>query len=492
MHPFHRLPLRPLVPGLRLLSFSLVLLVAGCSLAPNYERPAAPVASSYNVDTTSGQKPADLAWAQFFSDPRLQAVIRTALENNRDLRVAALNVERVRALYDIQRTALIPSLNATADGSRRRTPGDLSASGQSTVSASYQVGLSIPSYELDFFGRVTSLRDQVLQQYLATEEARRSAQISLISSVARQYFTALAAEEQLAIAQQTLDAANRSFELNRKSFEAGVASEIDLRTAESQRESVRASVAASEQTRDLAQNALALLVGAALPADLPAAGSLATQNLIEDLPAGLPSDLLTRRPDVLAAEHTLQAANANIGIARAAFFPSVKLTAFGGTASTELSGLFDSGSKAWSFAPSISLPIFAAGRNKAELNVANIQKRIEIANYEKAIQTAFREVSDALAVRQSIGAQIDAQTARTAAAQRRYELSEQRYKAGVDSFLTVLLAQQELFSAQQQLITARLARLNNLTTLYAALGGGVDRAQESQPPQTDSAGNPPS
>lgn len=483
-------------------SFATVaVLLGGCSLAPRYERPASPVAERYDTsDATNAatQAAADIGWEQFFSDPRLQAVIRTALENNRDLRVAALNVERVRALYNIQRTALIPSLDATADGSRRRTPGDLSASGQSTISSSYQVGLEIPSYELDFFGRVTSLRDQVLQQYLATEEAQRSAQISLIATVARQYFTVLAANEQLALARQTLDAANRSFELNRKSFEAGVASEIDLRTAEAQRESVRASVAAIEQSRDLAQNALTLLVGAALPAapvakpeDAPSealakdglTSSLLTQNLIEDLPAGLPSDLLTRRPDILAAEHTLQAANANIGIARAAFFPSVKLTAFGGTASTELSGLFDSGSKAWSFAPSITLPIFAAGRNKAQLNVANIQKRIEIANYEKAIQTAFREVSDALAVRQSIGTQIDAQAARTAAAQRRYDLSEQRYKAGVDSFLTVLLAQQELFIAQQQLITARLARLNNLTTLYAALGGGVDRTEQTQPAQ---------
>lgn len=464
-------------------SFAAVgLLLGGCSLAPRYERPASPVADSYttNASASAADKTvADISWEEFFSDPRLQTVIRTALENNRDLRVAALNVERVRALYNIQRTALIPSLDATADGSRRRTPGDLSASGQSTISSSYQVGLEIPSYELDFFGRVTSLRDQVLQQYLATEEAQRSAHISLISTVSRQYFAVLAAEEQLALARQTLDAANRSFELNRKTYETGVASEIDLRTAEAQRESVRASVAAIEQSRDLAKNALALLVGAPLPADVFTAGSLAMQNLIEDLPAGLPSDLLTRRPDILAAEHTLQAANANIGVARAAFFPSVKLTAFGGTASPELSGLFESGSKAWSFAPSVTLPIFAAGRNKAQLNVANIQKRIEIANYEKAIQTAFREVSDALAVRQSIGTQIDAQTARTAAAQRRYELSEQRYKAGVDSFLSVLLAQQELFSAQQQLVTARLARLDNLTTLYAALGGGVQRAESS-------------
>ncbi len=455
----------------------LSLALAGCSLAPQYERPASPVATTFPTTpaapaTPTGPAAADLAWDKFFQDARLQAVIRAALEHNRDLRVAALNVERVRALYNIQRTALIPSLNATADGSRRRTPGDLSGTGRPAISSSYQIGLEIPSYELDFFGRVTSLRDQVLQQYLATEAAQRSSQLSLISSVARQYFTVLATEEQLELAHQTLAAAERSYELNRKSFNAGVASELDLRTAEAQRESVRASTASLEQSRDLAQNALALLVGTTLPADLPAPGTLATQNLIEDLPAGLPSDLLARRPDILAAEHTLQAANANIGVARAAFFPSVKLTAFGGTASSELSGLFDSGSKAWSFAPSVSLPIFAAGRNKAQLNVAKIETRIEVANYEKAIQTAFREVSDALAVRRTIGTQIDAQTARTAAAQRRYELTESRYKAGVDSFLSLLLAQQELFSAQQQLISARLSRLDNLTTLYGALGGG--------------------
>lgn len=459
---------------MRPISLILPLLFAGCSLAPTYERPAAPVAAAYPAASPAetGTPAADLAWDQFFQDARLQALIRTALEHNRDLQVAALNVERVRALYNIQRTALIPSLNATGAGSRRRTPGDLNSTGQSIVSSSYQAGLEIPSYELDFFGRVASLRDQVLQQYLATEEAQRSARLSLVSTVARQYFTVLANEEQLALARQTLAAADHAYELNLKSFKAGVASELDLSTAEAQREAVRASTAALEQSRDLAQNALALLVGATLPADLPAPGTLATQNLIADLPAGLPSDLLGRRPDILAAEHTLQAANANIGIARAAFFPSVKLTAFGGTSSAELDGLFSGGSKTWSFAPSVSLPIFAAGRNRAQLNVAKIEKRIEIAHYEKAIQGAFREVSDALAVSRSVGTQIEAQAARTAAAQRRYDLTAQRHKAGVDSFLALLLAQQELFSAQQQLISARLARLNNLTTLYAALGGG--------------------
>ncbi len=453
-------------------------LLSGCSLAPKYERPTNPVGDAWPApaETSAVTRPADpasdIAWRDFFGDARLQALIALALDNNRDLRVAALNVERVRALYNIQRTALIPTLNATGDMVRQKTPGDINGTGEPVTSSSYGVAVEIPSYELDFFGRVASLRDQVLQQYLATDEARRSAQISLISAVARQYLTSLATDEQYEIARQTFDAAQKSYDLNQQTFDAGIASELDLRTAEAQRESVRAAMAVLQQQRAQARNALVLLVGTSLPADLPAPGSLATQQLIDDLPAGLPADLLARRPDVLAAEHTLQAANANIGIARAAFFPSVKLTASGGTASRELSGLFDEGSGAWSFAPSITLPIFAAGANKAQLDVAWTEKRIEVANYEKAIQTAFREVADALAVRASVSTQIEAQQARTNAAQRRYDLSQQRFDAGVDSFVTVLLAQQELFSAQQALIQARLSRLTNLTSLYAALGGG--------------------
>jgi outer membrane protein, multidrug efflux system len=451
--------------------------LAGCSLAPHYERPAAPVASAYPVPPEAAGNQAtppaaDLAWQQFFGDARLQRLMGLALENNRDLRVAALNVERVRAIYNIQRTALIPSLDATANGSRQRTPAQLSPSGQAVTSSSYSVGLQIPSYEVDFFGRIVSLRDQVLHQYLATQEARTSAQISLISAVARQALALIAAEEQLALARETSEAAEQSLALNRQTFEGGVTSEVDLRTAEAQREAVRASVSLLAQQVEQFRNGLVLLVGAPLPDDLPPAASLATQKLIEDLPAGLPADLLARRPDVRAAEHALQAANANIGVARAAFFPSVKLTAFGGSASTELSGLFQSGSGGWSFSPSITVPIFAAGRNKAQLDVAWIEQRIEIANYQRTIQNAFREVADALAVRNLINEAVAAQEARVVAAQRRYELTQQRFTAGIDSFLGVLLAQQELFTAQQSLIDARLARLANLTALYAALGGG--------------------
>lgn len=456
---------------IRPLSLLSTALLAGCTLAPDYERPAAPVAGAYPLGGDTAAALPVPGWSELFDDERLRSLIRLSLENNRDLRVAALNVERIRSLYNIQRSALIPSLDATADGSRQRTPGDLTTTGRPVTGGSYSVGGRIPSYELDFFGRIASLRDQVLQQYLATDEARLSARLSLISAVARQYLALLAADEQLALARGILEAAERSHDINRQTFEAGVASELDLRSSETQRETYRAAVAALEQQRAQAENALVLLVGAPFPADLPPAGSLATRNLIADLPAGLPSELLVRRPDIRAAEHTLQAANANIGAARAAFFPSVTLTAFAGTASAELSGLFKDGSGSWSFAPSITLPIFSAGRNKAQLEVAWIEQRIEIANYEKAIQTAFREVADALAVRASIDTQVAAQEARAAAAQRRYDLSDQRYQTGVDSYLSVLLAQQELFAAQQSLLDARLLRFTNLVSLYAALGG---------------------
>lgn len=459
----------------RFLLAATVVLMSGCSLAPRYERPAVPLASAYPAESgpaTNDGAAANIPWQTFFRDPRLQRLIQLALDNNHDLRVAALRVERVRTLYGIQRTALIPSLDATGDFTRQRTPGELTGTGQPITGSTYRVGAEIPSYEIDFFGRVASLRDQVLAQYLATDEARISARISLISTVARQYLTLVATSEQLALARGTLAAADKAHDLTRQAFEAGASSELDLRSAEGQRATYRANVAALDQQVAQARNALVLIVGAPLPDDLPVGGSLTTQALIADLPAGLPSDLLARRPDVRAAERTLQAANANIGVARAAFFPSVKLTAFGGSASTELDGLFESGSGAWSFAPSVTLPLFASGRNRANLDVAWIDQRIEVVRYDQTVQTAFREVADALAVRAAIGRQIAAQEERVTAAERRHALSQQRFESGIDSFLPVLLAQQELFGAQQALIQTRLARLANLTTLFAALGGG--------------------
>jgi multidrug efflux system outer membrane protein len=449
-------------------------LLSGCSLAPSYKRPEAPLAPAYPVaaEAKGSTVAAELDWKRFYSEPRLAALIGLALENNRDLRVAVLNVERVRALYRIQRTALIPSLDATAAGSRSRSPGDLNSTGQSRLSDAYSAGLQVPSYEVDLFGRVTSLRDQVLEQYLATDDVRLATRISVVSAVARQYYTLLAADEQLAIARESFRAADESCEINRRSFEAGVNSEIDLRSSEAQREAYRASAATLEYQRTKAENALVLLLGCPLPAGLPASGSLEHQELLEELPAGLPSELLTRRPDVRAAEHTLRSANANIGVARAAFFPAIKLTAGMGTASADLNRLFDAGQQTWSFAPTITLPLFASGKNRATLDVAKLQKLIEVENYEKAVQAAFRDVADGLAVRAGINTVVAAQKARVEAAQKRYDLTDQRYRAGVTSYLNLLLAQQDLYAARQSYVDARLSRLLNLSTLYAALGGG--------------------
>jgi outer membrane protein, multidrug efflux system len=454
-----------------------LLLLTACSLAPEYERPQLPVENSYpetGANQGSQMAVSDIGWEEFFSKPQLKQLIGLALENNRDLHMAGLKVDRMSAILQIQRLALIPSLDATADGTRQRTPGDLSVTGQPTTRSSYRVGLEIPSYELDFFGRVASLRDQALQQYLSTEEALLSFKISLVSSVARQYFLMLAAYDQLELATKGFETAEKSFQLNQQTFDAGVGSELELRTAEAQMEAYKANVAGF--TAELAQykNGLQFLVGAPVPKEALTYESLAGLELVGELPVGLPSDLLVRRPDIRAAERNLQAANAYIGVARAAFFPSIKLTAFGGTASSELSGLFGDGSGAWSFAPSINLPIFASGRNQANLEVAQIDRDIQLENYEGTIQAAFREVSDALAVRVSIGQRLAAQQARVIAAQRRYELSDLRFKSGVDSFLPVLLAQQELLAAERSLVAVHLIRLTNLVSFYAALGGGFD------------------
>jgi multidrug efflux system outer membrane protein len=457
-----------LIPGLALL--------AGCTLAPHYERPAAPVAANWpQSGAVGGTKAVDTGWRDFFADRRLQALIALALENNRDLRVAVLRVEQSRAQYRIQRSYLLPSIDATGSGTRQRTPADVSLTGQATTTSQYSVSAGVTSFELDLFGRVQSLKNQALEQYLATDEARRATQLTLVAEVATQYFTERAYAEQLALARQTLEAVQASYDLTVRRNEAGTTSELDLRTAEAQRQQAIANVAVYERQRAQAENALVELVGQPLPAGLPAAETLDRQSLLAGLAPGLPSELLQNRPDIRQAEHTLKAANANIGAARAAFFPSITLTASGGTSSAELSGLFKANSGAWSFAPQVSLPLFAAGRNRANLDVAQLDRRIEVAQYEKAIQTAFREVADALVAQVPLDAQIAAQQAQVAAERERQRLTDLRYQNGTDSYLTVLLAQQDFYSARQSLIEGQLLRLTNAINLYKALGGGLDK-----------------
>ena len=349
----------------------------------------------------------------------------------------------------------------------------------------YSVGLSA-SWEIDFFGRLQSLNDQALQQYFATAQARKAVQILLVSEVADQYLTLLADDELLAVTQRTLESAQASYKLTLLQFKTGAGTELSVRQAETVVEQAKANYSAQIRGRAQAENALVLLLGQSLPADLPPPASLNAQTILADIPAGLPSDLLTRRPDIMQAEATLRGANANIGAARAAFFPTISLTGNLGTASAALAGLFGAGSLAWSFLPSITLPIFEAGKLQANLDVATLQKDINIAQYEKAIQTAFREVADGLAARGTYDDEV-ASLERTAEAQQRsLDLSEMRFRNGVDSYLTVLTAQTGLYSAQLTLVSARMARLTNLVDLYRSLGGGwIERTGDAPPPAED-------
>lgn len=465
--------------------------LSGCSLIPDYQRPEAPVAAqfpqgpAYSSNQAPSQAAAEQGWKQFFHDPALQQLIQTALENNRDLRVAALNIDAYAAQYNIQRADLFPAVSATGSGSRQRVPARSSQTGKESISSSYSATLGISSYELDLFGRVRSLSEEALQKYFATEEARRSTQISLVASVATAYLTWQSDKELLKLTQETLGAYEQSYKLTSRSNEVGVSSALDLSQARTSVENAR--VALARYTRQVAQdeNSLTLLLGTGLPANL--ASKPLSDNLLSEVPAGLPSDLLQRRPDILQAEYNLKAANANIGAARAAFFPSISLTANAGTMSPDLGGLFKGGSGTWSFAPQINIPIFNAGSLRASLDYSKIQKEINVANYEKAIQTGFQEVSDGLAARETYKEQLEAQRGFVAANQDYYRLAERRYRIGVDSNLTFLDAQRQLFSAQQSLITDRLAQLTSEVTLYKALGGGWNEQTANNQPLKEEA-----
>ncbi|WP_085679511.1 MULTISPECIES: efflux transporter outer membrane subunit [unclassified Pseudomonas] len=455
-------------------------LLCGCSLVPDYQRPAVPVPGqfpqgpAYQGDALAHPPAED--WRPVFHDPVLRQLIDSALTNNRDLREAALNVEAYRAQYRIQRADLLPKVSADATGERQYLPRGMTGTDQGVISSTYAATLGISAYELDLFGRVRSLSDQALLTYLASEEARRSTQLSLVASVASAYLTWRADQELLVLSQETLAADERSLRLTSAQRRAGTVSALDQIQSRTSVDSTRASVA--RYKRQVAQdlNQLTLLVGAAVDDDL-AALPLADEQ-IAGLPAGLPSDLLRRRPDIVQAEYQLRAANANIGAARAAFFPSISLTANAGSTSPQLSGLFNGGSGTWLFQPQISLPIFTAGSLRASLDYAELQKDIQVAQYEKAIQSAFQEVADGLAARATYQRQLQAQRDLVASNQRYYNLAEHRYRIGVDSSLTFLDAQRSLFTAQQGLIGDRLAQLVAEVNLYAALGGGWQEAAE--------------
>jgi NodT family efflux transporter outer membrane factor (OMF) lipoprotein len=447
---------------------ALALALAGCvSLAPKYERPAAPVAATFPelaASPASAAAASGIAWQQFFADARLRQLIELALANNRDLRVAILNIEQARAQFQIRRADRLPTLAAAAGGSRATEDRD-------TIRSSYSVGLGVSSFELDLFGRVRSLSDAALAQFLATEEARKATHISLIASVANAYLATLADDELLALTQKTLAAREESFKLVQLKYDNGVVSNLDLQQARSLVDSARVTLAQQQRQRAQDASLLTLLVGQPVPGDL-AAGKTLAETALAELPAGLPSDLLAVRPDIRAAEQQLIAANANIGAARANFFPRISLTGSAGTVSPELGGLFKSGSFGWSFAPQVVLPLFDHGRNTATLGSATAGRDIAVAQYEKSIQAAFREVSDALAGQATYSEQLRAQRAVAAAEAERFKLSDLRYRAGAASYLDLLDAQRSLFGAQQAAVQANLARLQNQVTLYRVLGGG--------------------
>ncbi|RMT63059.1 hypothetical protein ALP29_04499 [Pseudomonas syringae pv. avii] len=451
--------------------------VPGCSLIPKktwLEAPAEnawPQGAAYARPGAIEASAPRVLWNDFFRDDALRRMIAVALDNNRDLRVAALNVQAYRAQYRIQRSALFPSVDVNASGNRQRLPADLASSGSAGIQSQYGLNVGITSYELDVFGRVSSLNAAALENFLATAQAQNSIRIGLIADVATAYLTWRTDQALLKVTTSTLDSYSASLKLINQAHQAGTSSELDVRQARTQVDTARAQM--TQYTRQVARdaNALQLLLGADIPVDL-SKGMPLEGAVLADIPVGLPSDLLRHRPDILQAEHLLLAANANIGAARAAFFPSIRLTATAGSASSELGDLLSGGQGSWSFVPQISVPIFNGGRLRASLDYAEIQKDISVAQYEKSIQTAFREVADGLAAQGTYGAQLQAQRDLVMDSRAYFELAQQRYETGVDSHLTLLDAQRLLFAAEQRLLSDQLLKLDSQVQLYKALGGG--------------------
>jgi multidrug efflux system outer membrane protein len=448
------------------------LALAGCSFIPAYERPAAPVASQFQgagasqtATATATTTASETDWQTFFKDVRLKRLIALSLENNRDLRVAVLTIEQARAQLQVRQADQLPTVNAGVSGTRGPAT-------SGAITSTYTAGLIVTAYELDLFGRVRALSQAAQAQLLGTEEARKTVQISLIASVANNYLSLLADDALLRVTRDTLASRQESLKLMQLKFDNEAASKLELSTAQSQLEGARAAHAQATRQRALDESALVLLVGQSLPADLPAGSPLTEQGLLADLPAGVPSDLLTRRPDIRQAEHVLLANNANIGAARAAFFPRIGLTASAGVVSSDLDRLFNNGTAAWTFAPQLLAPIFDYGRNAANLESAKVARDIAVAQYEKAIQTGFREVSDALAGRATLGEQLRAQNAQLATEQTRMQLTDLRFKHGASSAFDVLDAQRSLFATQQATVQVQLQHVQNRVTLYKVLGGG--------------------
>jgi multidrug efflux system outer membrane protein len=457
-----------------------LLLLGACqSMAPSYQRPDAPVAQHYPLQPASDAVRLP-AWRDYFSDPQLQAIITLALSNNRDLRVATLRVEEARAVYGIERADLFPSIGAQAGVQRSRTPADLNLTGRPVVGSSNQVGIGLTSWEIDFWGRVRSLNEAALETYLASDASRQAVSLSLITQVAAGYLELAEFDERIAITRATIASREESFRIFSRRVDVGATSRLNLTQIETLLTQAQALGAQLEQARQQRFNALTLLVGG--PLDLPVGQVRSVpDDALPALAPDLPSALLERRPDLVAAEHRLRAANANIGAARAAFFPNISLTGNLGSASAELSGLFREGSSAWTFSPIISLPLFTAGRLRNSLDLAETRRDLAVASYEKAVQEAFRDVADALAARHWLSQQLVIARTSVKVQRERARLSALRYDNGAAPFLDVLDAQRDLLTTEQQLVQIRRALLSSSVALYAALGGDVFSDFRDQP-----------
>lgn len=465
--------------------------LSGCSLAPRYERPELPVEADWPESARLADEERDAAdaatnraWRVFFKDPVVVSLLETALANNRDLRVAMINIEKVRAQYWIQRADMLPTINASAASSNQYLNKEVSSTGAATISRSYQASVGFTAFELDLFGRIRSLKDSALEQFFATEEAARSAQVSLVAEVVSAYLNLTAQKELLALARSTYENRKESYDLTRRMFDMGLTSQLTVNQARTIVEEARVASAQFEVRAAQAENMLVMLLGAPIPEGVKLAGDMREIQMIPDLPPGLPSDLMQRRPDIRGAEHQLKSMNANIGAARANFFPSISITSTIGTIAPVYHDLFSTGAGTWMFQPQAVLPIFDTGRNYATLKMAEADKDMAVARYEKTIQTAFREVADALAQRATIGEQLEAQKALVDATEATYALSQNRYEIGLDSFINVLDAQRSMFNAKQGIINTVLLRETNALNLYKALGGGWEEQDSSVTPDS--------
>lgn len=463
-------------------------LTACINLAPFYSRPEAPVPATFGNAPSEQKAVTELAWQSFITDKRLQQVVDLALKNNRDLRVATLNIEKSRALYQVQRADLFPTVAATLSETASKGMSNVGNIGAATTGAAgtvaasnnrsgnvshiYRATVGFSAYELDLFGRIRNLSEQALQTFYADEENRKSTQISLVAEVATAWLTLAADKKRLDIAQQTLKSQQNTYHINQKMFDLGVANALTLKQLQTSVDTARVAVATYNIQIKQDINALNLLAGSVVPPTLLPENTLASVVLSSTLPRGVTSSTLQQRPDVRAAEHLLEGANANIGALRAAFFPTISLTTTIGSASTELNNLFSSGSSIWTFVPQLSIPIFNAGRNRSNLAVGEKNQQILLAQYEKTVQTAFREVADVLVQREGLQSQIEAQQSLTDAASAAFQLADARFKNGVDSYLVVLDAQRTLYTAEQTLVTLQLSDAASQLTLYKVLGGG--------------------